>query len=318
MIKKIGIYLLLFCLFISTQYASKQYKEKVVPTDSQIANYETVMKQDLLCLMMAYPEHITNVECKQNGNVYIVTQSGKRILYDDKKKKSYHAKLKNPDLQDMLEQIYPLSNIDRLMPENFDPGRMRVYTLLKEVYGGSKEQVQKNLASVKIGYQTYSFNANNKAAESLQKVMAELIPLTNRRTDIRSCVFPCNGTFNYRVIAGTNQLSAHSFGIAIDLASDKRDYWKWATREDGEKRLKSYPREIVQIFEKNNFIWGGKWGHFDILHFEYRPELIVKAKYFANATESEKTWYETAPSDDADVANYIWVIEKAFESKNSR
>jgi hypothetical protein len=21
-------------------------------------------------------------------------------------------------------------------------------------------------------------------------------------------------------------------------------------------------------------IWGGKWGHFDTMHFEYRPELL--------------------------------------------
>jgi hypothetical protein len=34
------------------------------------------------------------------------------------------------------------------------------------------------------------------------------------------------------------------------------------------------PVEIVQIFEKHGFIWGGKWEHFDTMHFEYRPELL--------------------------------------------
>jgi hypothetical protein len=34
------------------------------------------------------------------------------------------------------------------------------------------------------------------------------------------------------------------------------------------------PMEIVEIFEKHGFIWGGKWGHFDTMHFEYRPELL--------------------------------------------
>jgi D-alanyl-D-alanine carboxypeptidase len=34
------------------------------------------------------------------------------------------------------------------------------------------------------------------------------------------------------------------------------------------------PFDIVQIFEKHGFIWGGKWGHFDTMHFEYRPELL--------------------------------------------
>ena len=32
--------------------------------------------------------------------------------------------------------------------------------------------------------------------------------------------------------------------------------------------------EIVRIFEKHGFIWGGKWHHYDTMHFEYRPELV--------------------------------------------
>jgi hypothetical protein len=32
--------------------------------------------------------------------------------------------------------------------------------------------------------------------------------------------------------------------------------------------------EIVDVFERHGFIWGGKWYHFDTMHFEYRPELI--------------------------------------------
>ena len=34
------------------------------------------------------------------------------------------------------------------------------------------------------------------------------------------------------------------------------------------------PMEIVDIFEKHGFIWGGKWYHYDTMHFEYRPELL--------------------------------------------
>ena len=32
--------------------------------------------------------------------------------------------------------------------------------------------------------------------------------------------------------------------------------------------------ESLKTFEKYGFIWGGKWYHFDTMHFEYRPELI--------------------------------------------
>ncbi len=34
------------------------------------------------------------------------------------------------------------------------------------------------------------------------------------------------------------------------------------------------PWPIVLVFEKNGFIWGGKWHHYDTMHFEYRPELL--------------------------------------------
>jgi hypothetical protein len=34
------------------------------------------------------------------------------------------------------------------------------------------------------------------------------------------------------------------------------------------------PLEIVAIFERHGFIWGGKWSHYDTMHFEYRPELL--------------------------------------------
>ena len=39
-----------------------------------------------------------------------------------------------------------------------------------------------------------------------------------------------------------------------------------------------YPWEIVAAFEAQGFIWGGKWYHYDIMHFEYRPELLAKAQ----------------------------------------
>ena len=33
---------------------------------------------------------------------------------------------------------------------------------------------------------------------------------------------------------------------------------------------------IVHIFEKHGFIWGGRWLHYDTMHFEFRPEFYAK------------------------------------------
>ncbi|MFZ5352010.1 MAG: M15 family metallopeptidase [Bacillota bacterium] len=273
--------------------------------------YDVTMKQDLLCIMLAYPEYVSGIE-REGEKVYIVMKSGRKILYDDKKNKSTEGKISYPDLQDMLELIYPLHTDRKLMDKSFDPGRGRVYGLLKEVYGESKQQVEANLTNAKAHGTSYQFNRGNGAAKALAGAMNELIPMSEKRKDIRACIFPCSGTYNYRVIAGTDRLSPHAFGIAIDLARDSRDYWKWATAEQGQKRLSAYPVEIVEVFEKHNFIWGGKWGHFDILHFEYRPEIILKSRYFGNYKDYCRNWHEGAPKEDENVQKYIDIIEKAL------
>ena len=35
------------------------------------------------------------------------------------------------------------------------------------------------------------------------------------------------------------------------------------------------PSDVVAVFERHGFIWGGRWAHFDTMHFEYRPELLI-------------------------------------------
>jgi hypothetical protein len=260
-----------------------------IPKASVDKDYYIKMKQDLLIFMLAYPEYIVGVEKKNNDEVYLVTKSGNKFIYDDKKQKSHEEKLLNPDLQDVLEQDYPLEKGTEIMDKNFDPGRARHYELLNEVYGNSKAIIVKNLINLRYGYTNYQFNSKNKANTSLEESLKEVMMLAKTRSDIGNILYPASGTYNYRVIAGTGRLSPHSYGIAIDLKSDKRDYWKWSSEKQGKERLQDYPKELVEAFEKNNFVWGGKWGHFDILHFEYRPEIILKARYFGNFN-TNKNW----------------------------
>ena len=83
----------------------------------------------------------------------------------------------------------------------------------------------------------------------------------------------------WRTVRGTNsRLSPHSFGIAIDLNTKYSNYWQWDCKCTSENVDLSYknkiPQGIIDIFEKHGFIWGGKWYHYDTMHFEYRPELL--------------------------------------------
>lgn len=312
MIKKKTTLILLISLLLNIGNITLVQATNSTFTSGDANIYNVTMKQDLLCLMIAYPEYISNIE-ENNGFVYLIMKSGKKILYDDKAEKNFQGKLSNPDLQDTLEQIYPLSPVRSIMKADFDPGRLRSYKLLSEVYGTSKQAIESKLTSVKIGYTSYQFNGSNGAAKSLQAVMKEVMPLSVKNQNVRRCLLPCSGTFNYRVISGTSRLSPHAFGIAIDLASDKTDYWKWASKQAGEKRLSSYASELVEIFENNGFIWGGKWSHFDILHFEYRPEFILKAQYFRNNMDSKKSWYNGAPLQQSDIKNAIEKIDSLIK-----
>ncbi len=87
------------------------------------------------------------------------------------------------------------------------------------------------------------------------------------------------GAYNCRQIARTGRLSMHAYGAAIDINVKHADYWRWAGPDNGNqnRHRNKLPFEIVRIFEKHGFIWGGKWYHYDTMHFEYRPELIDPA-----------------------------------------
>ncbi|MGW8266533.1 MAG: M15 family metallopeptidase, partial [Longimicrobiales bacterium] len=43
------------------------------------------------------------------------------------------------------------------------------------------------------------------------------------------------------------------------------------------------PPAVVEAFERHGFVWGGKWAHFDTMHFEYRPEILYYNRMVAGA-----------------------------------
>ena len=66
----------------------------------------------------------------------------------------------------------------------------------------------------------------------------------------------------------------HSYGAAIDLNLKFSNYWLWEAKGSDIPYRNAMPRQIVDIFERHGFIWGGRWYHYDTMHFEYRPELL--------------------------------------------
>lgn len=307
-----GLCLLLILEFCLAKIFFKKSTPEKMDAQTPASSYTVMAKRDLLALTMAYPGYITGLEKTGDGTVYVVMRSSRKILYDDKKYKTYEQKLAEPDLQDMMEQIYPLSDINELSKDDFDPGRIRVYAFFEEVYGATKAEITANLTSVSVGPKNYPFNKVNNAASALKAAFVEVSDLIKNDPSVYAFVYPLSGTFNYRVVAGTDRLSMHSFGIAVDLKLDQSDYWRYVSRDKGQKRLDRYPKSLVTIFENNGFIWGGKWAHFDIVHYEYRPELIIKSKYQTKESTTSGPWYGGYP-DSEPVRRYIEMIERALD-----
>jgi len=204
---------------------------------------------------------------------------GQEVVYDDRRAKSFEETLQDPDMKDCFSLIYPLTNPTDKVPKNFDPGRIRVEKMFKALYGANEQEVAENCVTVIFCGHRVRFSARCGAAPALESVGKELDEVFRTRPDLKEYVAELGGTFNWRIIAGTERLSNQSVADAIDLNVKKSAYWRWAspTSLDGFTRM-DWPVLIIEAFERHGFIWGGKWWHYDTMHFEYRPELIAYSR----------------------------------------
>jgi hypothetical protein len=232
----------------------------------------------LATLVKAYPDFLDRVD----GNDLVWKDGTRQRIDDGKALKTFEAMLNEPDIKDMFAMTYPAGDKGLAPAVNFDPGRIRYMPLFVKMYGDcQKSNLVADAANVvwlrrKYG-KTVKFSKINGAAAALQKVSDELDQLPDRFLEY---LRPLQGTYNCRPIAGTNRPSAHRFGIAIDIAAAHSHYWQWS-KPDANGRIgykNEIPWEIVRGFEKHGFIWGGKWYHYDTMHFEYRPEVLMNAQ----------------------------------------
>jgi peptidoglycan LD-endopeptidase CwlK len=223
--------------------------------------------------LRAYPESLAGYRDNK-----LILRSGSELVFDDGRSKTYEELLSDPDPQDELAQAYPIGPSSYAAPPmNFDPGRFRCAKLFMAMYGASAKEVESHLTSItwlpRSTHQSVRITTINGVDKKLSAISEELEQLP---AETKKYVSKVGGAFIWRRIAGSEQLSAHSFGIAIDINPDFSDYWRWNGQRDQESRYRNrIPHEIVEIFERHGFIWGGKWYHYDTMHFEYRPELLL-------------------------------------------
>jgi hypothetical protein len=237
----------------------------------------------LIALKEAYPETIDSVSVDSiffhNGTVL---PFGERTIPDDYSalsEEEFELLLDNATIADMFAIPYPKGELKHDLRKNEDPGRIRNAGFFIAMYGSSEAEVRKNVVSIKWlpGKVNISVRITkiNGIDEKLKAVSDELLGLPAKYDKYLNVL---GGAFLWRFISGTNRLSSHSFGIAIDINGNYANYWRWrSTRKNGLIVYENnVPYEIVELFEKHGFIWGGKWYHYDTMHFEYRPELLTE------------------------------------------
>ncbi len=185
-------------------------------------------------------------------------------------------------VRDMVALPYPIGEDTTITAPTTDPGRSRPSKFFLKMYGDCRKgEVQKHLTKIawlpgrtNKTLQVTRINGVDKQLSAISRKLAKL------PTNLQKFLKPAGGTFNCRQIAGTDRLSAHSYGIAIDIAVKYSDYWRWHKPNAAGKRpyRNKIPLQIVEIFEAHGFIWGGRWKHYDTMHFEYRPELLPAMK----------------------------------------
>lgn len=235
--------------------------------DSQTAEKDTI-PLFVSCLMEAYPDHIVGY-----SNDSIRWSDGTALPYDDGISKTPVQLFDNADIEDMAFWTYP----DTVEDFN-DAGRIRNEEFFKKMYGKSPKEVSENLTTIvwcpKIINTKIRITTINGVDKQLQKVSAELDQHPEWKAYISGI-----STVNWRVVAGTHRLSPHSWGFTVDIGVPMSNYWKWdyphASETDTIAYRNRFPKELVDIFEKHGFIWGGRWYHYDNMHFEYRPELLL-------------------------------------------
>jgi hypothetical protein len=231
------------------------------------------IKESLDRLVTSYPNTIDH-----HDNEFLFLKDGRKFPISDKRtNKTFDELLEDPDIDDMFFARYPAGTTPAQPIRNSDPGRVRYEPLFVAMYGDCKKgEVVKDLRSIpwlsKHGGGSVTVTTINGVDKALESVSRELDELPN---NFIKYLQPTAGTYNCRTIAGTNIRSMHAYAAALDINTKYSNYWRWASINSGELKWQNqFPIEIIRIFEKYCFIWGGYWYHYDTMHFEYRPELL--------------------------------------------
>lgn len=224
-------------------------------------------------LVAAYPDHLASVE----GDTLVWRDGTRMPIGAREPARDFETMLRSATIADQLRQGYVTGPMQGPPRRDHSPGRLRNAAFFERMYGDCRRgETARHLRPVtwmpRTRPQTLLVTTVNDVASRLERVIATLETLPDR---FKSYLVPAAGTFACRAVADTGMPSVHAYGAAIDIAVRQSDYWVWSRARGDIPYRNRIPFEIVEPFEAERFIWGGKWYHYDTMHFEYRAELFV-------------------------------------------
>lgn len=163
------------------------------------------------------------------------------------------------------------------MPIEYAEERIDSNLIIPEGSFYTKEDADKRVKTVTV--KVWKLNGNGQKVSSTASVtvnaaLADTVVKIFDEIYANDLKFPVSslGGYSYRTTAGGGRLSEHAYGTAIDLNANE-NYCVYSSGNVVGSFYKPYESpysvvpEIINIFRKYNFEWGGSYG--DYMHFSY-------------------------------------------------
>ena len=265
---------------------------RAVPATSGVATPSPTAQTDprVSAFIQAYRDLIDSVTVRDGDVVFYLL--GQPIHFEDGRMLEHGLGDDNAECDPIFYQ-YSLAPLTEPVAA---AGEMPVYCtdVLETLWGSTEAEVRKHGRSIE--FLDHRMFVNEILQAPLAAVERDLRHVARQDPSVAGWIDGLDITYSFidRGIAGSPSRSYHAWGMAIDFVPSSYDgrhvYWRWSRVFDREgwdripmEQRWSPPPAVVATFERHGFVWGGKWAHFDVIHFEYRPEIILYNRLIAGS-----------------------------------